>query len=609
MSQPPPTPTPLSPTDQDALVKQIGLALMRTAPEDWQQIKAEFRATGRYYELSAEVTGEDGNEQAWTASHDIAMSFAKLRAGMYRDGRGTWFNARYEIERPASYNLEFDRKEPQWRTPPPPPAYRDELQFFPRTEENVPEWLMRKLSGLPSDRQAPPPGPGGPGGPAGPGGPNGPGGPGGPNGPGGPGGPGGPPRFRMARIFDGTAPNGRPSVNRPPVLDDDRERLLEYLDEAPLALPERGNDIDRLSQDGRQTVPIAFHTDGVWIWPAAINYYLRRYGVPPDPDLVNHARSNGFRVPEVDEAARAAAAAMITGGRPPGPPRPPVPRQGPGTPPGGIPGSPPPPPQAEAERPAAPPVPLPPVPPPPAPEPIADAGRPKPTPEQTINALHTRLADLGVPASTYRIGEPEPGTWYLEQVEEGWQVGWFDEEFGAPMLFDDAGDASAFLLGKLLLDARQDRVPARRPAPEPDQPFGGEPAANDGAFAPESGSARFGAGQSNGQAPANDQRFGNEPAQADEHQFATEPAFGNQQGGHQPGGNQQGGNQPGGNQLGGHQPGGEPPFGSDPAFGNEPAFGNQHGANHHGGNQFAGDQFAGDQFAGDQFAGDQPAFG
>src|SRR5437660_9138246 len=177
VSQPPPTPTPLSPTDQDALVKQIGLALMRTAPEDWQQIKAEFRATGRYYELSAEVIGEDGNEQAWTASHDIAMSFAKLRAGMYREGRGTWFNARYEIERPASYNLEFDRKEPQWRTPPPPPAYRDELQFFPRTEENVPEWLMRKLSGLPSDRQPPPPGPGGPGGP------------------------GGPPRFRMARLF------------------------------------------------------------------------------------------------------------------------------------------------------------------------------------------------------------------------------------------------------------------------------------------------------------------------------------------------------------------------------------------------------------------------
>ncbi|HEY0805291.1 MAG TPA: hypothetical protein VGD84_09510, partial [Pseudonocardiaceae bacterium] len=74
---------------------------MRTAPDDWQQINAEFRATGRYYELSADVTGSDGNQEPWTASHDIAMHFAKLRAGMYREGRGTWFNARYQIEKPS----------------------------------------------------------------------------------------------------------------------------------------------------------------------------------------------------------------------------------------------------------------------------------------------------------------------------------------------------------------------------------------------------------------------------------------------------------------------------------------------------------------------------
>jgi nicrotizing toxin Mtb-like protein len=56
-----------------------------------------------------------------------------------------------------------------------------------------------------------------------------------------------------------------------------------------------------------------------------------------------------------------------------------------------------------------------------------------------------------VPESTYRIGEPAPQTWYLEQVDEGWQVGWFDGEFSSPMLFEEVADASAFLLGKLLL--------------------------------------------------------------------------------------------------------------------------------------------------------------
>lgn len=495
----PPTPTPLSPTDQDALVKQIGLALMRTAPDDWQQISAEFRATGRYYELSADVTDSDGSQHAWTASHDIAMHFAKLRAGMYREGRGTWFNARYQIEKPSSYNLEFDRQEPTWRTPPPPAAFRDELHFFPRTDENVPDWLMRKLSGLPPERPGR--------------------------------------RFRLARIFDGTAPNGRPSVNRPAVSDDERDRLLEYLDHSALALPERGHDVDRLSADGRPTVPVAFHTDGAWVWPAAVNYYLRRYGVPPDPELVSHARSNGFRPPEVDEQTRVAAAATITGGRPPAPPRPGGPSGpggpggpgvpngpgGPGSPGGpGMPGGPggpgglggpagpggpggmagpgrapaPPAPQAPpvpvapaavgvtdlsssqttamaVPQQSAPPMSVTapdddgpsahslaeepddevpePTPPPAPPAPPVPSTRATAQQERTLNLLNQRLADLRVPEHTYRIGEPAPQTWFLEQVDEGWQVGWFDGEFSSPMLFEEIADAAAFLLGKLLL--------------------------------------------------------------------------------------------------------------------------------------------------------------
>jgi hypothetical protein len=72
-------------------------------------------------------------------------------------------------------------------------------------------------------------------------------------------------------------------------------------------------------------------------------------------------------------------------------------------------------------------------------------------PERTVNLLRQRLTELGVPEHTYRIGEPAAQTWYLEQVDEGWHVGWFDGEFSSPMLFEEIVDASAFLLGKLLL--------------------------------------------------------------------------------------------------------------------------------------------------------------
>ncbi|HWD06645.1 MAG TPA: glycohydrolase toxin TNT-related protein [Amycolatopsis sp.] len=289
--------TQLNATEQDTLVKQIGLALLRAAPRDWRKVTVDYRAVGRYHELTGEIRTEDGSAQEWVATHDIATLFGRLRAGMYRDGRGTWFNARYQLDHPSSYNLEYNREEPAWRLAPPPQAYQDELRMFPRTEENVPEWLIRRLSGL------------------------------GPEQPG--------PHFRIARIFDTIGPAGRPVINRPELDTAEQDRLLEYLDHAPVVVQDRGYDIDRLAQTPEATVPVAFHSDGQWIWPAAVNFYLRQYGVSPEADLVEHIRANGFKQPPVDDLALQGAAAYLTRGtqqppqQRPGPP--PAPATAPAT--------------------------------------------------------------------------------------------------------------------------------------------------------------------------------------------------------------------------------------------------------------------------------------
>lgn len=276
--------TQLNATEQDTLVKQIGLSLLRAAPRDWQRVTAEYRAVGRFHELTGEIVLSDGSTVDWVATHDIATLFGRLRAGMYREGRGTWFNARYQLDHPSSYNLEYDREEPQWDIKPPPQAYADELRTFPRSEDNIPEWLMRRMSGLGPERPGP--------------------------------------RFRIARIFDGAGPGGRPVLNRPELEIDEQDRLLEYLDNAPVVVPSRGYDIDRLATTPEGTVPVAFHSDGVWIWPAAVNYYLREYGVAPEPELIQHIHASGFAVPAVPDQVRQAAAAHINRGAPP-------PRQGP----------------------------------------------------------------------------------------------------------------------------------------------------------------------------------------------------------------------------------------------------------------------------------------
>jgi hypothetical protein len=372
------------------VIKQIGVALLQEAPEHWQQLSVEFREVGRYYEISAELTDTEGRIEPWTSPQEVAGQFARLRSAMHAEAGGTWFNARYTIERPSRYNLDFDRAEPSWRTPPPMQAYHDELRFFPRADEDVPEWLMRRLSGLTPEPSAR--------------------------------------RFRIARIFDGTGPSGRPMVNRPPIDEDERGNLVDYLSSARMILPERGLDTDYLAGDGRAAVPVTFHSDGTWIWPAAVPYYLRVYGLPPEPELVEQARSADYHPPDVDDATSAAAATNITG-----PPRADPPESD-GAPAAASDGAP------------------------------SPGLRPSPAPrggdEEIESLLRDRFASLGIPASRYRIGDPAPRTWCMQRVGDGWQVGWFEHTLTNPAFFAAERDAAAFLLGKVLLDAEPERAPA-----------------------------------------------------------------------------------------------------------------------------------------------------
>lgn len=416
--------TQLNASEQDTLVKQIGLAMLRTAPRDWKSISASYRTVGRYHELDGEITLAGGERLDWVATHDIANLFARLRSGMYREQRGTWFNARYQLDAPASYNLEYDRDEPQWNMLPPTQAYSDELRMFPRTDENIPEWLMRRLAGLGPQ-------------PIG-------------------------PRFRIARVFDGTGQSGRPMINRTELDVDEQDRILTYLGGAPVVLPGRGYDIDRLASSPEPAVPVAFHSDGTWIWPAAVNYYLQEYGVSPEQELIDHIKANGHQMPEVSDTQRTAAREYLTHGPSTGP-------------------------QPTAVAPAVPPVRLH----TPAGEPAAGrhsaAADNPPEPddraaqaavstgyfdvradqeannnggaepvteveEPAISRLRAKLGELGVPDSAYAIGGPATHGWSIEEFAEGWRVGWYDESLTNPSVFATADDATAFLLGKLMLE-------------------------------------------------------------------------------------------------------------------------------------------------------------
>lgn len=266
---------PLRPDQQQEIVRQVGAVLSAQVPPGWRQLRVEYRAAGRHVEADLLVTGPDGVPRPGQPHPEAVRLLGVLRSGMYQRGLGTWLGAIFVFEPGQPPDVDFMRPDlaPPFRQQPPPIGFQDELRFFPRADEHTPGWLRQATGPAPAT-----------------------------DGP-----------VRTPRIYDGVDASGRPLVRRAPLAPAERDRVLEYLGTAPVVLAARSNGADAFAPEHTDVVPMNFRTDGSWVWPGAVAYYLREHNVPPDPELVAHIRTRRFVVPEVDEPARDLALAAVTG--------------------------------------------------------------------------------------------------------------------------------------------------------------------------------------------------------------------------------------------------------------------------------------------------------
>ena len=117
---------------------------------------------------------------------------------------------------------------------------------------------------------------------------------------------------RLARVYEGRDPNGRPIVDRDPIDPALTESLLTYLESAPIVLAARSFDVDEFAPADRD-VPLNYRTDGTWIWAGSVPHYLRKHGLAPEPKLVRHIQAHDFQLGPVDQAAKDRAVSVITG--------------------------------------------------------------------------------------------------------------------------------------------------------------------------------------------------------------------------------------------------------------------------------------------------------
>ncbi|WP_370945825.1 TNT domain-containing protein [Amycolatopsis sp. cg5] len=360
----------LSPAEQRKLLVRIGKLVRAAAPEGWARVEVGFRNIGEHAEVVLLADAKPFDRPA-----ELAELLGTLRRGMYEPGRGAWLVAGLTLNSDGTFEFDFDLDdEPAWQAQPDPGMYTDELAAFPREPEHIPGWWRLKAR-LPLGVV-----------------------------------------FRHARIVDSYTEGEAPVVDRPALAAEEIPHLLHYLEREPSVLTggEPGPDIFSSDGDG---VPESYQTDGTWIWHASVPHYLRKYGTPPEPELVAHIRAQKYQPPYVEHLVRRTAEADLLGRPRPKPSRGELAKTD-----GDI--------ASELET---------------VPDPqLAD--------EEILAVLVRRLGEHGVWPEAYRIGQRGDGTWCLNFTQNGWEVARHEGGVAvSPRYFDGVDDAAQHLLGALLL--------------------------------------------------------------------------------------------------------------------------------------------------------------
>jgi len=136
----------LSPIEQNELLGEIAKTLIDAAPPNWQRLIFDFMAIGKHVSVGMGAALDNGVRQQVPAPRELAKPLGKLRHGMYAEGLGTWYSMDMVIDRPDRYHVRYNRdSEPPFQTPPAPDQYTLDLERYPRTPENTPDWFQAKL--------------------------------------------------------------------------------------------------------------------------------------------------------------------------------------------------------------------------------------------------------------------------------------------------------------------------------------------------------------------------------------------------------------------------------------------------------------------------------
>ncbi|MFI0262541.1 hypothetical protein ACH4OW_26280 [Streptomyces sp. NPDC017056] len=89
------------------------------------------------------------------------------------------------------------------------------------------------------------------------------------------------------------------AMEGPPAPDEDR--ILSYLEDGEEIFSTMGAERDAISRDEWIGGAGSLLTDGEWVWPVDLVYYLSRYHIALPADFLDHVRKSGYQAPRVPD--------------------------------------------------------------------------------------------------------------------------------------------------------------------------------------------------------------------------------------------------------------------------------------------------------------------
>lgn len=123
-------------------IAEICTLLEAGAPVGWNRVTLDVWANVMAYELASSAQDAQGRFAGEVRLAEITDQLQELREEMYEQDRGTWLSARFVLHREAEPEVTFNfDTDPNWSPQLHPMMFVRDLEAFPRTEENIPEWL------------------------------------------------------------------------------------------------------------------------------------------------------------------------------------------------------------------------------------------------------------------------------------------------------------------------------------------------------------------------------------------------------------------------------------------------------------------------------------